>query len=70
MGLSTNALDGTASLSPVSRAPADVGGTLASRGFVTAKLDDLVNWARTGSMWPMTFGVLCDRDDASGRFAL
>jgi NADH-quinone oxidoreductase subunit B len=29
------------------------------RGFVVAQLDKLVNWARTGSMWPMTFGLAC-----------
>ena len=27
--------------------------------FVIAKVDDLMNWARTGSMWPMTFGLAC-----------
>ena len=32
---------------------------LADRGFVTAQLDKVVNWARTGSLWPMTFGLAC-----------
>ena len=32
---------------------------LVDRGFVTTSLDALVNWARTGSMWPMTFGLAC-----------
>ena len=32
---------------------------LMDRGFVTTSLDSLVNWARTGSMWPMTFGLAC-----------
>jgi NADH-quinone oxidoreductase subunit B len=28
-------------------------------GFLVTSLNDLVNWARTGSMWPMTFGLAC-----------
>jgi NADH-quinone oxidoreductase subunit B len=29
------------------------------KGFVVAQLDKLVAWARTGSLWPMTFGLAC-----------
>jgi NADH-quinone oxidoreductase subunit B len=32
---------------------------LVQRGFATARMDELMNWARTGSMWPMTFGLAC-----------
>ena len=32
---------------------------VADRGFLLASADKLVNWARTGSMWPMTFGLAC-----------
>ena len=27
--------------------------------YVVAKVDTLVNWARKGSIWPMTFGLAC-----------
>ncbi|XP_064424470.1 NADH dehydrogenase [ubiquinone] iron-sulfur protein 7, mitochondrial isoform X2 [Latimeria chalumnae] len=27
--------------------------------FVITKLDELVNWARRSSLWPMTFGLAC-----------
>ena len=32
---------------------------LSDKGFVLSSVDALVNWARTGSMWPMTFGLAC-----------
>jgi NADH-quinone oxidoreductase subunit B len=34
-------------------------GEVEDRGFLVAKLDEVVNWARTGSLWPMTFGLAC-----------
>ena len=36
-----------------------VTGELQDKGFVIASVDKLVNWARTGSLWPMTFGLAC-----------
>ena len=32
---------------------------LADKGFVTTGLDELITWARTGSLMPMTFGLAC-----------
>ena len=34
-------------------------GQLAEKGFVVASVDDLINWARTGSLMWMTFGLAC-----------
>lgn len=27
--------------------------------YIISKFDSLINWARTGSIWPMTFGLAC-----------
>jgi NADH-quinone oxidoreductase subunit B len=32
---------------------------LDKKGFLVAKSEDLFNWARTGSLWWMTFGLAC-----------
>src|SRR2546421_2074912 len=29
------------------------------QGFATTTIDKVVNWTRTGSLWPMTFGLAC-----------
>jgi len=34
-------------------------GTAAPPGFLTTTLQKAVNWARTRSMWPATFGLAC-----------
>jgi NADH-quinone oxidoreductase subunit B len=34
-------------------------GEVEDKGYLVAKVDDVVNWARTGSLWPMTFGLAC-----------
>ena len=34
-----------------------VTGELHEKGFLVSNVDKLVNWARTGSLWPMTFGL-------------
>ena len=46
----------------------DLPDTIQGRGFVVTKLDQLIDWvqdgavtkwARSGSMWPVTFGLAC-----------
>jgi NADH-quinone oxidoreductase subunit B len=39
--------------------PAAISKTLEEKGFLLTHADALFDWARTGSMWPMTFGLAC-----------
>lgn len=49
-----------ASMGPAGNAmAAAVGQTVDNKGFMLTTADALFDWARTGSMWPMTFGLAC-----------
>ena len=37
----------------------DIDSEVSDKGFVVTTTEDLFNWARTGSLWPMTFGLAC-----------
>jgi len=37
----------------------DINNELADKGFLVTSTDDLINWARTGSLMWMTFGLAC-----------
>ena len=54
MGLS----NATESAAPEGDAAA-AGGSLQKKGFVVTSVDSVMNWARTGSLCPMTFGLAC-----------
>lgn len=53
----------SAAPAPYSRAPppssTSPAGLSKTAEFVISKVDDLLNWARRGSIWPMTFGLAC-----------
>ena len=36
-----------------------IGEEVQDKGYLLTKMNDLLAWARTGSMWPMTFGLAC-----------
>jgi NADH-quinone oxidoreductase subunit B len=37
----------------------DIQQELNRNGFLLTSADSLINWARSGSLWPMTFGLAC-----------
>ncbi|KAM7256445.1 hypothetical protein ACFE04_012186 [Oxalis oulophora] len=45
--------------SPPSLSSPNNAGLSKTAEFVISKVDDLMNWARRGSIWPMTFGLAC-----------
>lgn len=40
-----------------------------SGGMVVTKVDDLINWARLSSLWPMGFGIACCAIEMMSTFA-
>jgi NADH-quinone oxidoreductase subunit B len=38
---------------------ADIDSEVANKGYLVTSAEDLFHWARTGSMWWMTFGLAC-----------
>jgi NADH dehydrogenase (ubiquinone) Fe-S protein 7 len=44
---------------PAPAAPPPAAAPASGLDFVVSKVDTVINWARMGSMWPMTFGLAC-----------
>ena len=40
-----------------------------SGGVVVTKMNDLLNWARLSSLWPLSFGIACCAIEMMGSFA-
>lgn len=38
-------------------------------GVIVTKVDDLLNWARLSSLWPMSFGIACCAIEMMGSYA-
>jgi NADH-quinone oxidoreductase subunit B len=37
----------------------DIADQISNKGYITTTMLDIANWARSGSLWPMTFGLAC-----------
>lgn len=45
------------------------GKTMESGSIMVTKLDDLMNWSRQSSLWPMSFGIACCAIEMMGAYA-
>src|SRR3954470_24126936 len=59
MGVSDTTLAAPGSAEQADPLVRTVTGELEDKGFFVTQLDNLVGWARSGSLWPMTFGLAC-----------
>lgn len=59
MGLTLPPFDDAATRERMDASARLLGEHVQDKGFALAKYDDLLAWARTGSMWPLTFGLAC-----------
>jgi NADH-quinone oxidoreductase subunit B len=64
--LAINTLETNALISPAQQAsPSEddaarlIQQEVSNRGYLLAQVDEVVAWARSGSLWPMTFGLAC-----------
>jgi NADH-quinone oxidoreductase subunit B len=51
--------EGSAIIKPDDPSFGMINNELADKGFLVTTTDDLINWARTGSLMWMTFGLAC-----------